>query len=66
MQNLATTLISIQPKKISTESLAKQLRLHKIPIFTRIQNNAVLVDPRTFRESDDGIIAEALIEILNK
>ncbi len=65
-QNLATTLVAIRPKKISAESLAKQLRRHNIPIFTRIQNDQVLVDPRTLRKGDDKIVLEALLQILGR
>lgn len=64
-QNLATTLVALRPEKIGAESLAKQLRRHSTPIFTRIQNNQVLIDPRTFLDGDDKIIIEALRAILN-
>ncbi len=62
-QNLATMLVAVQPKNISAESLAQRLRLHSTPIFTRIQNDQVLIDPRTLREGDDRIIIDALTVI---
>jgi L-seryl-tRNA(Ser) seleniumtransferase len=62
-QNLATTLIAILPEKISAVSLAKQLRCRRLPIFTRIQNDCVLIDPRTLRKDDDEILVEALLDI---
>ncbi|MHC4103676.1 MAG: L-seryl-tRNA(Sec) selenium transferase [Planctomycetota bacterium] len=65
-QNLATTLVAISPKEISAESLAKQLRHHSVPIFTRIQNDQVLVDPRTLRKGDDKLVLEALLQILGR
>jgi L-seryl-tRNA(Ser) seleniumtransferase len=65
-QNLATTLVAIRPKKISAESLAKQLRRRNIPIFTRIQNDQVLVDPRTLLKGDEKIVLEALLQILGR
>lgn len=65
-QNLATTLVTIRPKEISAESLARQLRSRNIPIFTRIQNDQVLIDPRTLRKGDDKIILEALLQILGR
>jgi L-seryl-tRNA(Ser) seleniumtransferase len=64
LQNLATTLVSVEPDKITAEELGKRLRLYEIPVFTRIQNEAVLIDPRTLRKSDDKIIIKALSEIL--
>ena len=63
-QNLATTLLAVRPEKISTESLAKQLRQYSIPIFARIQNDQVLFDPRTLLDGDDRIVVEALLAIL--
>ncbi|MHC4557872.1 MAG: L-seryl-tRNA(Sec) selenium transferase [Planctomycetota bacterium] len=65
-QNLATTLVALSPKKISAESLAKQLRQYNTPIFTRIQNDQVLIDPRTLLSGDDKILVEALLEILGR
>jgi L-seryl-tRNA(Ser) seleniumtransferase len=64
-QNLATTLVSIRPGKISAESLANQLRRYGTPIFTRIQNDQVLIDPRTLLSGDDKIVIKALLEILD-
>jgi L-seryl-tRNA(Ser) seleniumtransferase len=63
-QNLATTLVAIRPEKISAESLASRLRRYSTPIFTRIQNDQVLIDPRTLLGGDDKIIIKALLEIL--
>ena len=59
-QNLTTTLVALYPENIGAESLAKQLRRHSTPIFTRIQNDQVLIDPRTFLDGDDKTIIEAL------
>jgi L-seryl-tRNA(Ser) seleniumtransferase len=63
-QNLATMLVTIKTNKTSAESLALQLRRHSTPIFTRIQNDQVLIDPRTLRDDDDKIIVEAITGIL--
>ena len=59
-QNLATTLVALAPEKISVDELAKRLRLHEPPVFARIQNDQVLIDPRTLRDGDDKIIIEAV------
>jgi L-seryl-tRNA(Ser) seleniumtransferase len=64
-QNLATTLVAIRPEKISAESLASRLRRYSTPIFTRIQNDQVLIDPRTLVGGDDKIVIKALLEILD-
>jgi len=63
-QNLTTTLVAIGPEKISAESLANQLRRYSTPIFTRIQNDQVLIDPRTLLGGEDKIVIKALLEIL--
>ena len=65
-QNLATTLVALQPEKISAESLAQKLRRYSTPIFTRIQNDQVLIDPRTLLSGDEKIVVEALIEIFSQ
>lgn len=63
-QNLATTLVAIRPGKISAELLASRLRRYSTPIFTRIQNDQVLIDPRTLLSGDDKIVIKALLDIL--
>lgn len=65
-QNLATTLVAIRPEKISADSLAKQLRQYSTPIFTRIRNDQVLIDPRTLLGGDDKLLIKALLDILSK
>jgi L-seryl-tRNA(Ser) seleniumtransferase len=59
-QELATTLVALAPHKIGAEVLAQRLRLHEPPVFARIQNEQVLLDPRTLRAGDDEIVIEAV------
>jgi L-seryl-tRNA(Ser) seleniumtransferase len=66
LQNLATTLVAIEPKTNGAESMAQQLRLHRTPVFTRIQNDRILLDPRTLQDGDDAIIVQAVAEALSK
>jgi len=65
-QNLATTLVAIRPERVSAEQLAKRLRQYRTPIFTRIQDDQVLIDPRTLREGEDKTLVDAFVEILAK
>jgi len=65
-QELATMLVAVQPEKISAEQLASRLRHHTTPIFARIQNDQVLIDPRTLRQGDEEILIEALAKILTR
>jgi len=64
-QNLATTLVAIRPGTIGADALAKRLRLYETPVFTRIHNDQVLLDPRTLREGDDAIIVQAVTHVLS-
>ncbi len=65
-QNLATTLVTIKSAKISSDTLAKQLRKYSTPVFARIQNDEVLFDPRTLLDGDKEIIIQAITEIFGK
>ena len=64
-QNLATTVVSVVPDKMGVEELAARLRRNKIPIFTRIHKQQLLIDPRTLQHGEQDIVVEALIEILS-
>ncbi len=55
---------ALRHEKTSAESLAARLRQYRTPVFARIQNDQVLIDPRTLLNGDDKIIVEALAEIL--
>jgi L-seryl-tRNA(Ser) seleniumtransferase len=65
-QNLATTLVAIAPQKISVDALARRLRLSEPPVFARIQNDQVLLDPRTLQPGDDEIVVEAVAAALTE
>ena len=64
-QNLPTTLVALRPEIMSAELLAQKLRRYNTPIFARIQNDQVLIDPRTLLSEDDKIVIEALTEIFS-
>lgn len=63
-QNLPTKLISVHTEAMSSVALASRLRHYKVPIFARIQDEKVHIDPRTLLDGDDKIIILALTEIL--
>jgi len=63
-QNLPTTLLVIVPKTMSAQDLAEKLRQYRIPIIARIQNEQVLLDPRTLLKGEAEIVLKALCEIL--
>ncbi|MGH2270454.1 L-seryl-tRNA(Sec) selenium transferase [Anaerohalosphaeraceae bacterium U12dextr] len=63
-QNLPTTLVGISSPAMTAMTLANRLRLYSTPIFTRIQNEQILIDPRTLRDDDEAVLIEALASIL--
>jgi L-seryl-tRNA(Ser) seleniumtransferase len=64
IQTIPTRLLMVRSKVLSAESLAKGLRHHEPPIFTRVQQEAVLLDFRTIRKEEDKAVLEALLSLL--
>jgi len=64
-QNLPTTLVTVNPTAVSTRDLAQRLRQYRTPVFTRIQNDQILIDPRTLQADDDVLVVDALKSILD-
>lgn len=60
---LPTTCVSIT-SSLSPDALADSLRARRTPIFARIKDKAVLLDPRTLMDGDNAVIIQALQEIL--
>ena len=50
---------------MSAEELARELRMNEPPIFTRIEDEQVIVDVRTLQPGDHEIILQALKKIVN-
>lgn len=54
---LDTWVARVQPYGVSAEALARRLRMGEPSLFTRIQDDALLCDPRTLLEGDeDGVV----------
>lgn len=64
-QNLPTKLVAIDTEAMSSVMLAERLRHHTTPVFVRIQDEKVHIDPRTLLDGDEKIITEALTGILS-
>jgi L-seryl-tRNA(Ser) seleniumtransferase len=64
VETIPTVLLRIVPIDYSVQDLAKKLRCNEPPIFSRVQNDALLLDFRTVADKQDGIIADALIRVL--
>ncbi|MCE5185321.1 MAG: L-seryl-tRNA(Sec) selenium transferase [Planctomycetaceae bacterium] len=63
-QNLPTRLIAVTVDKFSSMELAKRLRQHKTPVFARIHDEKLLLDPRTLLDGDLQIVIEAFTQTL--
>jgi L-seryl-tRNA(Ser) seleniumtransferase len=63
-QNLPTKLVAVGSALIRAADLARQLRRHSPPVVTRIQNEQVLIDPRTLLEGEEAIVVEAVTAAL--
>lgn len=63
-QSLPTTLVAVASPEMSTAAIANKLRHYITPVFTRIADDRVLIDPRTLLDGDEAILVKALIETL--
>jgi len=63
-EELPTRLPAVRPETISAEDLARRLREHEPAVVTRIQHDAVLLDPRTIQPSEDEAVCGALSDVL--
>ncbi len=63
-QDLPTKLVAIRSGLVGAADLARQLRRHEPPVITRIQDNQILIDPRTLLEGDEADVVEAAVAAL--
>ena len=63
-QDLPTRLVAISHPSIKPEELSRRLRGSKPPVFARIQQDQLLIDPRTLLGGEDTIAIEAIIHAL--
>lgn len=61
-QNLATKLVTIGGG--DAMDLVQRLRQGVPPVFTRIQRDRVLIDPRTLQDGEEDVLAECLAKAL--
>ena len=67
-ENLPTVCVRIVTvrDRIPADSLSAQLRLNDPPIYGRIRDNALLLDPRTLEREEIPVIAESVRRILGE
>lgn len=64
VETLPTKLLKVKPFALSAENLAKKLRYNIMPVFSRVQKDAVLFDFRTIQAEEDELVMDALLGIL--
>jgi L-seryl-tRNA(Ser) seleniumtransferase len=60
---LPTFLLAITAQSLSADELASRLRKNSPPIVARVEEGRVLLDLRTVFESEEGRLADVLLEI---
>jgi L-seryl-tRNA(Ser) seleniumtransferase len=60
MHELPTVLVRLASRKIKASDLARRLRLDQAAVFTRIEDDRVLLDIRTVTDEQVSAIAAAI------
>jgi L-seryl-tRNA(Ser) seleniumtransferase len=60
-ESLESRVVSIQPKTMHVDELARRMRLNRPPVFGRVEKGEYLLDFRTIRRDEIPIIAAALL-----
>ena len=60
---LPTVVVRVQSGRIAAGELARRLRLEEPPVFARVQEDSVRLDPRTMLPDEDEVVVEALARI---
>jgi len=63
---LPTTLVAVDPGPLGASGLALRLRLGDTPVVARVENNRVVLDPRTIPEEAFPTVATAVAEALSR
>jgi L-seryl-tRNA(Ser) seleniumtransferase len=59
-RSIPTRVVRLKHPTLSAEAFASKLRTHQPPIFTRIQEDRVWLDPRTLQEGESAEIEKAV------
>ncbi len=60
LEKIATYVIIVNSKKVSSSKIAKRLREHVTPVIARVNNDNVILDMRTVLPKEEKIIIEAV------
>ncbi|HZK57665.1 MAG TPA: L-seryl-tRNA(Sec) selenium transferase [Clostridia bacterium] len=64
LEKLPTYVIIVKAKNISSSQLEDRLRKYRTPIFTRVNDDRVIIDLRTVKEKQYETIVQALVETI--
>ena len=62
--DLPTTLVALSHPRISPSTIAERLRQGDPPVVVRLQDDEVLIDPRTLFPGDEQLLIKALERVL--
>jgi len=65
IEKLPSVVLTVRPQQMAVAELARRLRHGEPPIFTRLQNEAVVCDFRTIQPDEDETLAAALRGLLS-
>jgi len=57
--------VGIVPRSISVETLSEKLRHSQPPVVSRIQDERLILNPRTLHESEESFLLETVTRALN-
>jgi len=60
LEELPTTLVELRPVRLSAAGLAERLRRGDPPVLAHIQEDCVLLDPRTLGEDEAELLVDAV------
>jgi L-seryl-tRNA(Ser) seleniumtransferase len=60
IERIPTRVVAVRPRKVSPDALTRALRLDDPPVFARIRDDKVILDPRTLDLDEDALVASAV------
>jgi L-seryl-tRNA(Ser) seleniumtransferase len=64
-QDLPTRLVAVQAENVPEGEIARRLRRHDPPVFARVGQGRVLVDPRTLLDGEEAVLVAAVCSALS-
>ncbi|MCX6842494.1 MAG: L-seryl-tRNA(Sec) selenium transferase [candidate division WOR-3 bacterium] len=65
-ESLESRVVAIRPKTMHVDELARRMRLHRPPVFGRVERGEYVLDFRTIRRDEIPIIAAALLSVFHQ